>query len=174
VVTLATDADFFAMFDVPMQAGVPWGVTEDSSGARVAVLGPALAARLFPGVDPVDKYLRMGVHRYRVIGVTAPWSPKPRLHMAPVQASARLARLDRGTYPVSNAFGADSELFVPFSAWVADYRSGPDLEGRRPPVPGSVSCPPGAAPRIREEYFSNECVWIRLWVEMSASRDVDR
>src|SRR5690606_20748274 len=139
-----------------------------------AVLGPSLAARLFPGAEPVGKRLRMGSHIYRVIGVTGRWSPKPRVHMAPVQASARLARLDRGTYPVINTFGVDSELFVPFSAWVTHYRSGPDLEGRIPPAPGSVSCPADVSLRVREDFLRNECAWVRLWIELTGSRDVER
>jgi putative ABC transport system permease protein len=46
--------------------------TDDGERRRVAVLGPAVARSLFPGVDPVGQEFRLGNMRFEVIGVAAP------------------------------------------------------------------------------------------------------
>jgi len=42
---------------------------ENRSGARVLVIGGDVAEGLFPKEDPIDKYVKIGSHRFRVIGV---------------------------------------------------------------------------------------------------------
>nr|WP_255523465.1 ABC transporter permease [Xanthomonas sp. XNM01] len=47
VPTRHTSADFFPMFDTPFVHGQAWSAEQDAGRARVAVIGPALNARLF-------------------------------------------------------------------------------------------------------------------------------
>jgi putative ABC transport system permease protein len=42
---------------------------EERSGARVTVIGSDVADELFENKDPIDKYVKMGVYKFRVIGV---------------------------------------------------------------------------------------------------------
>jgi putative ABC transport system permease protein len=42
---------------------------DENRGLRNAVIGSAIAERLFPGGDPVDGEIRVGAHRFRVVGV---------------------------------------------------------------------------------------------------------
>ncbi len=42
---------------------------EDRSGARVLVIGGDVADALFPDEDPLDKYVKIGNYKFRVIGV---------------------------------------------------------------------------------------------------------
>ena len=50
-----TDATFFSMFERPFSAGGPFTAADEAAGARVAVLGRATAARLFPGGGAVGQ-----------------------------------------------------------------------------------------------------------------------
>ena len=43
---------------------------DDRHRERVCVLGPEIADELFPGMDPIDKEVRIGDQTYRVVGVT--------------------------------------------------------------------------------------------------------
>jgi putative ABC transport system permease protein len=42
---------------------------ENRSGSRVLVIGGDVADGLFPDEDPIDKYVKIGSHKFRVIGV---------------------------------------------------------------------------------------------------------
>jgi len=42
---------------------------ENRSGTRVLVIGGDVADGLFPDEDPIDKYVKIGSHKFRVIGV---------------------------------------------------------------------------------------------------------
>ena len=42
---------------------------ENRSGSRVLVIGGDVADGLFPEEDPIDKYVKIGSHKFRVIGV---------------------------------------------------------------------------------------------------------
>ena len=42
---------------------------EQRSGARVLVIGGDVADALFPGEDPLDKYVKIGNYKFRVIGI---------------------------------------------------------------------------------------------------------
>ena len=43
---------------------------DDRHRERVCVLGPEVVEELFPGMDPIDKEVRIGEQSYRVVGVT--------------------------------------------------------------------------------------------------------
>lgn len=42
---------------------------ENRSGSRVLVIGGDVADGLFPNEDPIDKYVKIGSHKFRVIGI---------------------------------------------------------------------------------------------------------
>ncbi len=75
----AVDADFFAMFEVPLVAGGPWSRVDDERGAKVVVLRESLARRTFGGADPIGKSLVVAAEEYVVSGVVDDdWQPLPR------------------------------------------------------------------------------------------------
>jgi putative ABC transport system permease protein len=51
--------------------GIFYAELDEASAAPVAVIGPAVADRLFVGVDPVGQELRLGVVTFHVVGVIA-------------------------------------------------------------------------------------------------------
>jgi putative ABC transport system permease protein len=78
-----TTADFFAMFGVPFEHGQGWSATDDTARAHVVVLGDTLDRKLFGDANGIGQMVRLGDHDYRVIGVTAGWSPKPMFYADP-------------------------------------------------------------------------------------------
>jgi len=73
----ATEADFFTMFDVPFVSGAPWAQKDDDARANVVVISESLAAHFFPGINPVGRTLQLGIHDFRIVGVTGRWAPFP-------------------------------------------------------------------------------------------------
>ncbi|HWG10445.1 MAG TPA: ABC transporter permease [Rhodanobacteraceae bacterium] len=70
-------ADFFAMFGMSFERGQGWSGADDEARARVVVLSDTLDRKLFGDADGIGQMVRMGDNDFRVIGVTADWSPKP-------------------------------------------------------------------------------------------------
>jgi putative ABC transport system permease protein len=66
---VATTATYADINDVQMAAGRFLDDDDDYHMLNVAVLGAAVADRLFPFEDPLLQYVRLGNHFYRVIGV---------------------------------------------------------------------------------------------------------
>jgi putative ABC transport system permease protein len=62
-------------FDV--LTGRAWTPAEEQSKARVCLIGPTAADKLFAGRDPVGRALRIGKHAYQVIGTLAPKGTSP-------------------------------------------------------------------------------------------------
>jgi len=77
---------------------------EVASGAPVVVIGNDIATTLFPGVDPVGRHVRIGLRRFRVVGLQAP------------QGTAFGQSLDRIAYmpltTLERTFGAPASLQV--------------------------------------------------------------
>jgi putative ABC transport system permease protein len=97
-----TTADFFTMFGVPFAAGEGWTAADDGARARVVVLSTSLARRLFGSANPIGRAVRLEDADFRVIGVTASWSPEPLFYAD----------------TVSRAFGKSDEFFLPLGAAV--------------------------------------------------------
>jgi len=72
VMIIGTTAEFQRVRNVAVSQGrfLPEGDWE--RGVSVVVLGPGLAAEIFPGQDPVGQVVRIGDFRMRVIGIMAP------------------------------------------------------------------------------------------------------
>jgi putative ABC transport system permease protein len=144
----ATYRDFFAMFDVPFRAGVPWTAADDDDRANVVVLGAKLSDRLFPGQNAVGRTVSFDGRGYRVVGVMNEWNPAPRF------------------YEIGGDALADSEdLFLPFTTAIdrqmqTDGHTGCNKE----PGPGSGW----------DGLLASDCTWIQLWVELPAGAAVQR
>ncbi len=61
--------DWIEIWNVKVVAGTWLPVCDPRRGPRVAVLGTKLAQELFPGENPLGRYVRIGGTRFRVIGV---------------------------------------------------------------------------------------------------------
>ncbi|HKE91099.1 MAG TPA: ABC transporter permease [Gemmatimonadales bacterium] len=60
---------YFDIRNIRIEEGRPFTPQEDRAGASVVVLGHDLADRLFEGIDPIGKYIRVKGLPYRVIGL---------------------------------------------------------------------------------------------------------
>src|SRR5258706_401985 len=56
--------------DLSVASGRQLNEVDDSRRRAVCVLGPEVAEELFPGLDPIDRVIRIGPDSYQVIGVT--------------------------------------------------------------------------------------------------------
>jgi putative ABC transport system permease protein len=60
---------YFDIRNIRIEEGRPFTAQEDKAGATVVVLGHDLADRLFEGIDPIGKFVRIHGIPYRVIGI---------------------------------------------------------------------------------------------------------
>ena len=67
---IGIDGDWFRIKQLEMTDGRPFTEQELAQGENVLILGPDMVDRVFPGVDPIGRELRIGGVPYRVIGVT--------------------------------------------------------------------------------------------------------
>ncbi len=143
--TRATTAGFFRMFAVPFRYGGPWSKAADRGPEPVMVLSGRENHKLFGGADSVGRTLLWSGHRFRVVGVLAPWHPLPRFY-----------DLSAGN---GGAFARPAGAFIPFQ-W------GPVL-GDWPA--GDLSCDThgsSTTPTTYQELLGSSCTWIGLWVEL--------
>ena len=140
----ATEADFFAMFEVPFRTGAPWGHNEDAHRDNVVVLSDRLAGRLFPGADALGKTINLGKKDYRIIGVLRPWIPTPRFYDAN-----------------AGAYSQDEDFFVPFSTAIERQLQSNDYE-----------CNETERPDDWAGILSSECPWVQFWAELPEAGQV--
>ena len=69
---LAVDGDYFGLKKMGVTRGRMFTTQETTLGENVIVIGQELQKRLFPGVDPMGRELRMGGLPYTVIGIAEP------------------------------------------------------------------------------------------------------
>jgi len=144
----ATNADFFAMFEVPFEYGGAWHADDDQGRAAVVVISHELNRQLFGGADSVGRQIVLDKRSYRIVGVTAHWDPQPRFY-----------DLFSG-----RQFGDPVQLYLPFSRAV-DVAM--DTAGRN-------NC--GANTELgvgREAWLHGECVWLPMWVELADASAAD-
>lgn len=145
---IATDRDFFAMFDVPFVRGAPWSEADNDKGAQVVVLREATAAKIFGTVDPIGKTVPLGDKDYIVTGVVADgWRPVPRFY--------RLIG--------ANPIGDYEELFIPYQTGIANEVG----------ANGQLSCYDDSrkAPGWQGLLDSN-CIWVQYWAELDTTAEV--
>ncbi|MBK7906289.1 MAG: ABC transporter permease [Gemmatimonadetes bacterium] len=67
---IGVDGDWFAIKKLALTDGREFTAQELRQGENVAIIGPDMIDRAFPGVDPIGRELRIGGVPYRVIGIT--------------------------------------------------------------------------------------------------------
>ncbi|MDI1481932.1 ABC transporter permease [Polyangium sp. y55x31] len=60
-----------------LQTGEPWTVSAENVSEKIAVIGAGTAKDLFGAADPVGRWIRIGRHPYRVLGVLEEKGPSP-------------------------------------------------------------------------------------------------
>lgn len=65
----AVDGDYFEIRKLGVTSGRQFTPGELTQGASVVVLGPDLAGRLFPTVDPIGRQVKIGGRMYLIVGV---------------------------------------------------------------------------------------------------------
>lgn len=63
------DPAYFAIQDLPLREGRSFTALEVAQAAPVVLLGWEVARQLFPETSPLGKWVQIGTHYYRVIGV---------------------------------------------------------------------------------------------------------
>lgn len=68
---VGTSLEYFEARDYTIAAGAPWTRTQESTGARVALLGPTVVKALFPASagTPVGQSIRLGGSAFTVLGI---------------------------------------------------------------------------------------------------------
>ncbi|MFO7325150.1 MAG: ABC transporter permease [Pseudomonadota bacterium] len=155
----ATEADFFAMFDVPKAAGRYWSRQEDRDGSRVVVIAAPVALDLFGSIDAaIGREILVAGRTFEVIGVTREWMPRPRFY-------------DLGIFAYTgSAYGTADSLFLPLDAALELIETTPG---------GDHDCfrateNEGRGARKRSEWLGSECRWTHLWVELPTRAEVQR
>ena len=133
-----TSADFFQMFDVPMQHGTSWSAADDTAQARVAVLSAELNDKLFGGENSVGKTVLLRDKEFRVLGVMKPWRPVPHFY-----------DLTIGQYTKAE------EIYTPFST-AMELKFGGS---------GNMSCWGDVQGKSARD-LGVPCAWLQYWVEL--------
>lgn len=134
-----SSADFFPMFDVPLQFGRSWTAAEDEGKARVLVISKELNDKQFGGTDSTGKSLRIDGNEFRIIGVLDAWRLVPRF------------------YDLHNdQFGTTEGVFLPFST-SRDLKMG---------TQGNTNCWGDSGGDSRS--LNAPCAWVQYWVELAS------
>jgi len=145
--TVATTADFFPMFDVPIDHGSSWVPADDDSKARVAVISKTLNDKLFGGANSIGKSIRLQKWDFRIVGVLGAWHPAPRFYDL----------YGRG------AFAGGDDVFIPF----ATSRDLADLG-----IQGNgMDCWNQLTDQIHLE--NQPCLWLQFWVQLDTVAKAD-
>lgn len=74
---IGTDLAYFPVRGFELAAGRLWTPAEERAKARVALIGPVAAGKLFGTADPIGRSMRIGRHPYWVIGTLQPKGTSP-------------------------------------------------------------------------------------------------
>lgn len=144
--SISTTADFFTMFDVPLQYGRSWVSEDDERRSRVAVISHRLNQQLFAGRNSVGQSIRVKDTNLQIIGVLGAWRPSPLFY------KIRGGRFSGGE--TSGFYGAADDIFLPLSASLEIN------EGDFQPF----TC--WAAPERPGVLEGSPCVAVALWVKL--------
>jgi putative ABC transport system permease protein len=133
-----TSADFFPMFDVPLQFGQGWAAADDENRAHVAVISDALNQRLFAGENSVGRSIKVNETSFRVIGVMLPWRPIPHFY-----------DLSVGDYAKAE------DIYLPLTSARAAHL----------PRDGGIECWAGGS-GDEENMEAAPCAWLQFWVQL--------
>lgn len=145
LMTRATTADFFTMFDVPFEYGGAWDAAADEGPKPVIVLSHLENEKLFGGANSVGQTILWNGRQFRIVGVLKEWQPTPKFY-----------DLNEG------AFSQTERAYVPFN-WA------PTLQ--QMPSGHSDSWASGPLNNY-QDFINSESNWIEMWVELptAASR----
>ena len=127
-------ADFFAMFDVPLQYGRSWIAEDDERRSRVAVISSRLNQQLFGGRDSIGQSIRVKDTNLQIIGVLGAWRPSPLFYkirggrFSGGETAGFYGAADDVFLPLSASLEINDGDFQPFTCWAAPERPGA-LEG---------------------------------------------
>ncbi len=139
-----TTADFFTLFDAPLQYGTPWNVAADRGPDPVAVISKRTNDRAFGGANSVGRTLSIDGTTFRVVGVLGSWMPRPKV------------------YDVNNgAFELPEDVYIPFG-WG---------EKLKMMTTGNLSCMRELAIHSFQDLLGADCVWIQFWAEFASAGD---
>ena len=141
-----TSADFFPMFDVPMQYGNAWTAADDEGRSRVVVLSKTLNDKLFNGANSVGRDIQVSGHSLRVVGVMKDWQPEPRFFDLSL-----------------SAYGKEEDVLIPFSTSV-DLKLGSS---------GNMNCFGNSSPTGTSYDLNAPCSWLQYWVELDPAKADD-
>ncbi|HUA81681.1 MAG TPA: ABC transporter permease [Dyella sp.] len=138
--------EFFPMLDIAFSYGAGWSAAEDEHHAMVAVISKGLNQRLFGGTNSVGKTIQLNARTYTVVGVLADWHPRPKFY--------DLANVE--------AFGADDQVFIPFTTAIDQQMATAGGFGcSAPPRPGFAGT------------LTTTCYWIGYMVELDSAQEVE-
>lgn len=138
VVSRATSADFFAMFDTPFVYGGGWDKAADDNEEYVVVINRETNERVFGGEDSTGRTIVMNGQPWRVAGVMDTWDPIPKF------------------YDLNNgSFETPEEVFFPLSVAIANELGSWGNNSCWKPSEGGW-----------EGYLQSECIWLQFWVEL--------
>lgn len=145
----AVYGDFFAMFDVPFQYGVPWAASDDTARSRVVVISRELNDKVFAGANSVGQTLRLNNQSYRVVGVLNRWQPLPRFY----------------DLEDKHRFGKSEDLFLPLTRALEAHLD----------TAGGINCSGNSNLQSGwDGLLRSECVWFQFWVELDTPADAAR
>lgn len=142
----AVTADFFRMFEVPMDSGRSWDAADDAQASADVVLSRRLAARLFGTAGGVGRTVRLGGQTYRVVGIVGDWNPQPHFYA--------------GASVNAVSYGGDApDVYLPLQRAIGDEVAGS----------GGYDCLPADSNLDWAARLRSECNWINVWVELRST-----
>lgn len=148
---VATNHDFFDMFNVPFQYGSGWTADGDENAQAVVVLSHKLNTQLFGGEDSVGKRIRIIGEIATIVGVLDYWPLKTQFY-------------DRSFFR-----GFNDDIFLPSSFAIK----------MNMPRYTRIDCRPAERRRMpiyrlanAQAIMNSECAWINLWAKLDSSESV--
>jgi putative ABC transport system permease protein len=147
IVTRATTAGFFPMFDVPFLYGGGWKSDADSAPGPVIVITREENDKLFAGANSVGRTIRWNDRDFRIVGVLDYWRPMPKFF-----------DLNNG------AFTEPEDAYIPFG-W------GPALQ--LVSAGNNMNWKPEEL-KTHKDFLNSETIWLQMWVQLPNSAAVQR
>lgn len=128
--SISTTADFFTMFDVPLQFGRAWVAEDDERRSRVVVISYRLNQQLFGGRNSVGQSIRVKDTNLQIIGVLGAWRPSPLFYkirggrFSGGETSGFYGAADDVFLPLATSLEVNEGDFQPFTCWAAPERPG--------------------------------------------------
>lgn len=147
---LHTTRSFFPIFDVPFKEGGVWSRADDLEGNHVAIIGAALARKIFGQMPQVaGQAIRYAGAVFRVVGVLEEWRQTPRIYN--LVTGGAWMQSDDLYVPIKAVRDLDSNAFVPFDC---------DEDKNSPSDSGD------AVMGHNDKLFNSRCQWVSMWVEL--------